>query len=138
LAGGVLVVAIVLSVVGFTAWLARTMADDKNHLNAARTDSSFQLALEDERIADAYALTTQRFQQEISFERFCNLIDQHAAVKGRPGARWSKHQKMPTHKSGSREFTYQTDVSVDGQITSFICVIVEEGRQWRIDSLTFR
>jgi hypothetical protein len=137
-AAGALVVSIFVVLLGTLIWLfGYSIPDDRERAAAAKTHAAFELALEEVRVRDAYALTSARFQQETSFDGFRELIDQHPIVIGRPGTHWTK-DGWAAHKSGPHEFTHHTVVTSDGHVVSFTCVFVVERGQARVDSLTFR
>src|SRR6266568_2367374 len=86
LAGIVVFMALWLTGVVAVVWLtSKSLADDGDASDAAKTHAMFELALEELRLRDAYSLTSPRFQRETDFEQFRDLIDRHPIVKGRSG-----------------------------------------------------
>jgi hypothetical protein len=126
--------------IGFVAWLVIAItADGRNRAGATATSLGFERDLESGRLADAYALTTRRFQQRMTFDEFKELIDRHPAITAPQGAYRRKDERlMPDHKFVSDEFTYETVITNEAQVDSFTYLIIAEQGQWRVDSLTFR
>jgi hypothetical protein len=120
-------------------------ADDERHVAAGAVSKEFKRALEDDRIAEAYRLTTQSFQEKLSLEKFRELIERYPALKGRGeksrsgyhGKVYEYHGKVQ-HDFGSLQFTYEVQITNHGQTASFSYVIVREDGSWRVNALNFR
>ncbi len=139
-AGIAVVVVLCLGVVGLlVSEIVKRLAYDGGLADAERTHAAFELALEEERLADAYAMTTPRFQRETSFDDFNDLIERNPAAKGRRGSHWTKKEKLLRQQSGSHEFMFQTGVYSERQSAAYQYVVITTGRgHAKVDSLLFQ
>jgi hypothetical protein len=123
---------------GIVIWgIIAGSADSENWTRAAAVNLAFRHALENGDPADAYGLTTRRFQQQVSFDEFKELINRYPALRGPEEAPYDYHQKVD-HVSGSDQFTFDTEVSNHGHTAIFTHVIINEGAQWKVDSVVFK
>lgn len=113
------------------------LINEQNYRGACATSIAFERALFDDRIADAYSLTTRQFQQQQSLEAFKGLVGRYPAVKGPYGKEYVNDGNVD-HPFGSEIMTFDTRISNNGFFASFTYVIVREDGQWKVDSLTFK
>ena len=111
-------------------------ADRKKYNAACSLSLAFEHALQNGCIADAYCMTTPRFQQQTSLGNFIELINRYPALRGPEEAPYHYEGKMD-HEFGSDQFTFKTEVSNHGHIAMLIYVIVKNVRQWKVDSVSF-
>ena len=130
-----------LTITGFVIFamlLVRGATRGEKYSAAATVSVAFERALFDDRIDDAYSLTSVRFRQQLRLDEFRELVRNYPALKGPEGARYYYHATVDESRVDSDEFTFKTEISNNGHAVCLIHVVVKERDKWKVDSVALR